>query len=101
MATIQFVGTPTSDTPADCDAAVVALKIRSIESADAVAQSLDALGASAQRARSSSRRYRSRYRQHARPAAAALAPALLAGSDPGRCSKIVAFDPTATASAFQ
>jgi uncharacterized protein YgbK (DUF1537 family) len=43
MATIQFVGTPTSDAPADCDAGVVALKIRSIESADAVAQCLDAL----------------------------------------------------------
>jgi hypothetical protein len=43
MATIQFVGTPTSAAPADCDAGVVALKIRSIESADAVAQSLDAL----------------------------------------------------------
>jgi 3-dehydrotetronate 4-kinase len=43
MATVQFVGTPASDAPADCDAGVVALKIRSIESADAVAQSLGAL----------------------------------------------------------
>ena len=43
MATIQFVGTPTSNAPADCEAGVVALKIRSSASADAVAQSLDAL----------------------------------------------------------
>jgi 3-dehydrotetronate 4-kinase len=43
MATIQFVGTPTSNAPAACEAGVVALKIRSTQSADAVAQSLDAL----------------------------------------------------------
>jgi 3-dehydrotetronate 4-kinase len=43
MATIQFIGTPTFDAPAGCEAGVVALKIRSNQSTDAVAQSLDAL----------------------------------------------------------
>jgi 3-dehydrotetronate 4-kinase len=43
MATMQFVGTPASPAPTDCDAGVVALKVRSIKPADAVAQSLDAL----------------------------------------------------------
>jgi 3-dehydrotetronate 4-kinase len=43
MATIQFVGTPASDAPADCDAGVVALKIRSTKSDDAVAEALAAL----------------------------------------------------------
>jgi 3-dehydrotetronate 4-kinase len=43
MATIQFVGTPTSNATADCEAGVVALKIRSSPATDAVAQSLGAL----------------------------------------------------------
>ena len=43
MATIQFIGTPTFDAPEGCEAGVVALKIRSNQSTDAVAQSLDAL----------------------------------------------------------
>jgi hypothetical protein len=49
---------------------------------------------------SASRRYRSRYRQHVRPGVAALAPALLAGSDPERRLRLLAFDPTAAASAI-
>jgi uncharacterized protein YgbK (DUF1537 family) len=44
MATIQFVGIPAARAPADCEAGVVALKTRSIPAADAVAQSLAALG---------------------------------------------------------
>jgi uncharacterized protein YgbK (DUF1537 family) len=43
MATVQFVGAPTSDPEVPCDAGVVALKTRSIESSDAVRQSLHAL----------------------------------------------------------
>lgn len=43
MATIQFVGTPTSNAPVACEAGVVALKIRSSKSTDAVAESLEAL----------------------------------------------------------
>jgi hypothetical protein len=46
-------------------------------------------GQRARRARLSSHRSHSRYRRHARLAAAALAPALLAGSDPGRCPESV------------
>lgn len=43
MATIQFIGVPHGDAPADCGAGVVALKSRSIPAAEAVAQSLAAL----------------------------------------------------------
>jgi 3-dehydrotetronate 4-kinase len=43
MATVQFVGVPRAGTAAECDAGVIALKTRSIPSADAVAQSLAAL----------------------------------------------------------
>ncbi len=43
MATIQFVGVPQSGEAPDCEAAVVALKTRSIAAVDAVAQSLAAL----------------------------------------------------------
>jgi 3-dehydrotetronate 4-kinase len=43
MATVQFVGVPRAGDPAECDAGVVALKTRSIPSADAIAQSLAAL----------------------------------------------------------
>ena len=43
MATTQFLGVPTKPAPEDCEAGVVALKTRSIPSADAVAQSLAAL----------------------------------------------------------
>ncbi len=43
MATIQFVGVPASGDAPDCEAAVVALKTRSIAPVDAVAQSLAAL----------------------------------------------------------
>ncbi|MFW6028228.1 MAG: four-carbon acid sugar kinase family protein, partial [bacterium] len=43
MTTVQFVGIPRSGEPAECDAGVVALKTRSIDAADAVAQSLAAL----------------------------------------------------------
>lgn len=42
MATTQFVGVPKGDAPRDCEAGVVALKTRSIDSADAVRQSLEA-----------------------------------------------------------
>jgi 3-dehydrotetronate 4-kinase len=42
MQTIQFVGTPASAAPSDCEAGVVALKTRSIAVADAVRQSLEA-----------------------------------------------------------
>jgi hypothetical protein len=50
-------------------------------------------GQRARRGRSNSHQYRSRYRQHARPAAAALAQALLAGSNPRRCHEIVGVRP--------
>lgn len=43
MATIQFVGIPRSEDIPDCDAAVVALKTRSIPAGEAVEQSLAAL----------------------------------------------------------
>jgi uncharacterized protein YgbK (DUF1537 family) len=43
MATVQFVGTPASNTDAGCEAGVVALKTRSIPSKEAVAESLAAL----------------------------------------------------------
>jgi uncharacterized protein YgbK (DUF1537 family) len=43
MATIQFVGVPAHGKGAECEAGVVALKTRSIASAEAVAQSLAAL----------------------------------------------------------
>jgi len=45
LATVQFLGLPEEGLrpPADCEAAVVALKTRSIAAADAVAQSLTAL----------------------------------------------------------
>jgi 3-dehydrotetronate 4-kinase len=43
MATVQFVGVPRPGTEAVCDAGVVALKTRSIPSAEAKAQSLAAL----------------------------------------------------------
>jgi uncharacterized protein YgbK (DUF1537 family) len=44
MATTQFVGIPEEPAPDDCEAGVVAMKTRSIPAADAVAQSLAALG---------------------------------------------------------
>jgi uncharacterized protein YgbK (DUF1537 family) len=43
MRTVQFIGVPGADAPADCEAGVVALKTRSIPAAEAVAQSLQAL----------------------------------------------------------
>lgn len=43
LATIQFLGLPSRPAPPDCEAGVVALKSRSIDAADAVAQSLQAL----------------------------------------------------------
>lgn len=43
MATVQFSGVPSGNAAVDCEAAVVALKTRSIPVADAVRQSLDAL----------------------------------------------------------
>jgi uncharacterized protein YgbK (DUF1537 family) len=43
LATIQFLGLPASSAPAGCEAAVVALKSRSIPAKDAVAQSMAAL----------------------------------------------------------
>jgi uncharacterized protein YgbK (DUF1537 family) len=43
MATIQFVGVPASGEAPDCEAAVVALKTRSIAAAEAVALALAAL----------------------------------------------------------
>ncbi|WP_250536320.1 3-oxo-tetronate kinase [Caballeronia sp. AZ10_KS36] len=43
MRTVQTIGVPASDTRLDADAVVVALKSRTIEAADAVAQSLAAL----------------------------------------------------------
>jgi uncharacterized protein YgbK (DUF1537 family) len=43
MRTVQFIGPPDVEDAADCDAAVVALKTRSIAPAEAVAQSLAAL----------------------------------------------------------
>lgn len=42
MSTVQFVGVPRGDVPA-CEAGVVAMKTRSINPADAIRQSLDAL----------------------------------------------------------
>jgi uncharacterized protein YgbK (DUF1537 family) len=44
MVTVQFVGVPSRDTPVACEAGVVALKTRSIGAADAVRQSIQALG---------------------------------------------------------
>jgi uncharacterized protein YgbK (DUF1537 family) len=43
MATVQFVGVPRLDDVPECEAAVVALKTRSIPAADAIGQSLAAL----------------------------------------------------------
>jgi uncharacterized protein YgbK (DUF1537 family) len=43
MATVQFVGVPAGDAGAGCEAGVVALKTRSIEAKEAVAESLAAL----------------------------------------------------------
>jgi uncharacterized protein YgbK (DUF1537 family) len=43
MATVQFVGVPAGQAPADCEAGVVALKTRSIAPSAAVAESLAAL----------------------------------------------------------
>ncbi len=43
LATLQFLGLPDAPAPIDCEAGVVSLKTRSIEAAEAVAQSLDAL----------------------------------------------------------
>ncbi|MGH6924617.1 MAG: 3-oxo-tetronate kinase [Propylenella sp.] len=43
MRTVQFVGVPSADAAADCEAGVVALKTRSIPAGNAVAQSLKAL----------------------------------------------------------
>jgi uncharacterized protein YgbK (DUF1537 family) len=43
LAAVQFLGLPDAPAPAGCEAAVVALKSRSIAAADAVAQSLAAL----------------------------------------------------------
>ncbi|KAB2873116.1 MAG: four-carbon acid sugar kinase family protein, partial [Bauldia sp.] len=43
MVTVQYVGVPSRERPADCEAAVVALKTRSIPAAEAVAESLAAL----------------------------------------------------------
>ncbi len=45
MRTVQFVGTPDGLASADCDAAVVSLKTRSVAPSEAVAQSLAALAA--------------------------------------------------------
>ncbi|WP_227651682.1 four-carbon acid sugar kinase family protein, partial [Klebsiella pneumoniae] len=42
MATMQFVGVPSSAAPAGCEAGVVALKSRTIPAGDAIAQSLAA-----------------------------------------------------------
>jgi uncharacterized protein YgbK (DUF1537 family) len=44
MRTVQLIGVPTRPAPEDADAVVVALKSRTIPPADAVAQSLAALG---------------------------------------------------------
>jgi len=43
MRTTQFIDVPANDTSADCEAAIIALKSRSIHADDAVRQSLDAL----------------------------------------------------------
>ena len=43
MRTVQFIGVPEAGETGDCDAGVIALKTRSIASADAVGQSLLAL----------------------------------------------------------
>ena len=43
LATTQFFGLPTRNAPSSCDAGVVSLKTRSIDAADAVKQSLQAL----------------------------------------------------------
>ncbi len=43
MRTTQYIDIPSADAECDCDAAIISLKSRSIDSADAVAQSLAAL----------------------------------------------------------
>jgi len=43
MRATQYIDTPGSDTSADCEAAIIALKSRSIDADDAVQQSLEAL----------------------------------------------------------
>ena len=43
MRTVQFVGVPTVDAPADIEAGVVALKSRSVDADEAVLLSLEAL----------------------------------------------------------
>jgi uncharacterized protein YgbK (DUF1537 family) len=43
LATIQFLGVPSSPAPAECEAGVVALKSRSIPAAEAIGQSMAAL----------------------------------------------------------
>ncbi len=43
MRTTQLIGTPQDNTPINSEAAVISLKSRSIDAADAIAQSLEAL----------------------------------------------------------
>jgi uncharacterized protein YgbK (DUF1537 family) len=43
MATVQYIGVPSSNRPVDCEAGVVALKTRSIPPGEAVTQSFAAL----------------------------------------------------------